>query len=113
MRKKQAPNSADSSAKTSLIQAGAPETPATSAAGKGVPQKTQREQAPLPGRQTTPHDAAVEASAELPHDRDQSTDMTAATPDPAIHQAAKDLKRGLSDTSKGAEMDKAYRKLGA
>jgi hypothetical protein len=78
-----------------------------------MPAKTPRAQEPLPGRQTTPHDAAVEASAQLPHERDQSTDMTAATPDPAIHQAAKDLKRGLSDTSKGAEMDKAYRKLGA
>ena len=46
----------------------------------------------------------------MPSDRDQSTDMTATTPDPLIQQAAKDLKRGLSDTSKGAETDKAYQK---
>lgn len=76
-------------------------------------QKTQREQAPLPGRQTTPHDAAVEASTQLPHERDQSTDMTAARPDPKVRQAAEDVGRGVSDTSKGAEMDKAYRKLDA
>ena len=61
-------------------------------------------------RQITPKDASVQASLELPSDRDQSTDMTAATPDPMIQQAAKDLKRGLSDTSKGAETDKAYQK---
>ena len=64
----------------------------------------------MPGRQTTPHDRAVEASARLPHERDQSTAMTAATPDPAIQQAARDVKRGLSDTSKGAETDKAYQR---
>lgn len=84
--------------------------PAGPAAGNGMPARTPRAQAPLPGRQATPRDAAVEASAQLPHERDQSTAMTAATPDPAIHQAAKDLKRGLSDTSKGAETDKAYQR---
>lgn len=110
MRQHQTPNTADSSSKASSTHTGVADTPATPAAGKGMPQKTQREQAPLPGRQTTPHDAAVEASTQLPHERDQSTAMTAATPDPAIHQAAKDLKRGLSDTSKGAETDKAYQK---
>ncbi len=62
------------------------------------------------GRQITPKDAAVEASLELPSDRDQSTGMTAAAPDPKVKQAATDLKRGLSDTSKAAETDKAYQK---
>jgi hypothetical protein len=62
------------------------------------------------GRQITPKDASAEASLELPNDRDQSSDMTAAEPDPQVKQAAKDLKRGLSDTSKGAETDKAYQK---
>ena len=85
-------------------------TPDTSTAGKGMPAKSPRPQGPLTEHQTTPHDSAVEASAQLPHERDQSTDMTAATPDPAVQQAAKDLQRGLSDTTKGAEMDKAYQK---
>jgi hypothetical protein len=62
------------------------------------------------GRQITPKDASVEASLELPSDRDQSSDMTADQPDPQVQQAAVDLKRGLSDTSKGAETDKAYQK---
>ena len=79
--------------------------------GQGMPAKDAREpQSSQAGRQITPKDAAVEASLELPSDRDQSTDMTAATPDPLIQQAAIDLKRGLSDTSKGAETDKAYQK---
>ena len=80
-------------------------------AGKGMPAKDAREpHSSQAGRQITPKDAAVEASLELPSDRDQSTDMTAATPDPLIQQAAIDLQRGLSDTSKGAETDKAYQK---
>ena len=76
-----------------------------------MPAKDDRRQAALPGRQTTLKDSVVEASVRLPNDRDQSSDMTAAAPDPKVKQAAKDLKRGLSDTSKGAEMDKAYAKL--
>ena len=47
----------------------------------------------------------------LPHERDQSTDMTPEAPDPLVEQASKDVKRGLKDTSKGPEMDKAYDKL--
>ena len=92
-------------------QTSAPDAPATPAAGKGMPAKDAREpQSSQAGRQITPQDAAVEASLELPSDRDQSTGMTAAEPDPKVEQAAADLKRGLSDTSKGAETDKAYQK---
>ena len=61
---------------------------------------------PAPSGETN----APAAGQGMPSDRDQSTDMTATTPDPLIQQAAKDLKRGLSDTSKGAETDKAYQK---
>jgi len=85
--------------------------PATPAAGKGMPAKDARApQSSQPGRQNTPKDAAVEASLELPSDRDQASDMTAVAPDPKVEQAALDLKRGLSDTSKGVETDKAYQK---
>ena len=86
-------------------------TQATPAAGKGMPARDAREpESGQAGRQITPQDAAVEASLELPSDRDQSSEMTAAAPDPKVEQAATDLKRGLSDTSKGAETDKAYQK---
>ena len=92
-------------------QTRAPSASTTPAAGKGMPAKDAREpQSSQAGRQITPKDAAVEASLELPSDRDQSTGMTAAEPDPKVEQAAIDLKRGLSDTSKGAETDKAYQK---
>lgn len=35
---------------------------------------------------------------ELPHERDQSTRNTAATPDPSVRQAKKDLDAGQVDT---------------
>ena len=71
---------------------------------------TAKSASPAMGKGMPAKDASVEASLELPSDRDQSTDMTAAEPDPKIEQAAIDLARGLSDTSKGAETDKAYQK---
>jgi hypothetical protein len=81
------------------------------ATGQGMPAKRAREpESSQAGRQITPQDASAEASLELPSDRDQSSNMTAAEPDPKVEQAAVDLKRGLSDTSKGAETDKAYQK---
>jgi len=88
----------------------APTGPATPAAGKGMPAKDAAPQTSQPGRQKTPKDAGVEASLELPSDRDQASDMTAAAPDPKVVQAATDLKHGLRDTSKGEETDKTYQK---
>ena len=38
--------------------------------------------------------------------------MTADAPDPKIKQAAKDVAKGMSDTSKAPELDATYRKLG-
>ena len=62
--------------------------------------------------QPAPPERTDEASLELPHQRDQATDMTAAKPDPLVEQAAKDLAHGLSDTSKGSELDKTYKSSG-
>jgi hypothetical protein len=47
----------------------------------------------------------------LPHERDQSTDMTDAKPDVQVEQASRDLRRGLRDTDKGKPMNEAYKKL--
>lgn len=47
----------------------------------------------------------------MPNERDQSVDMTADAPDPLIEQAAVDMKQGLQDTSNGAELNRAYKKL--
>lgn len=47
----------------------------------------------------------------LPHERDQSSDMTDAKADPQVEQASRDLRRGLQDTDKGKPMNEAYKKL--
>ena len=79
--------------------------------GKGMPAKLAQADRARVGPAQTPHDAAVEASLALPHERDQSTDMTAEQPNPTIEQAHRDVAGGLKDTSKGTEMDHAYKKL--
>ena len=43
-------------------------------------------------------DAARPEGPSLPHERDQQNDATAATPDPEIQRAARDLKEGQVDT---------------
>ena len=47
----------------------------------------------------------------MPNERDESVDMTNDVPDPMIEQAAADVARGLQDTSKAVELDRAYKKL--
>lgn len=63
------------------------------------------------GKLVTPHDTAVEAKLQMPNERDESVAMTADAPDPMIEQAAVDVARGLQDTSKGSELNTAYKKL--
>ena len=63
------------------------------------------------GKRPTARDAAVEANLKMPNERDESVDMTPDVPDPVIEQAALDVARGLVDTSKGAELNRAYKKL--
>lgn len=63
------------------------------------------------GKPPTQNDAAVEAQLQMPNERDGSVDMTADSPNPVIEQAAIDVARGLQDTSKGEELNRAYRKL--
>ena len=80
-------------------------------AGKGMPAREPLQGRPLDTRTRTQHDASVEASLRMPNERDGSTDMTADVPDPVVLQARRDIKRGIQDTSKGSEMDQAYKKL--
>lgn len=89
-----------------------PDISHTTRAGKGMPART-----PQPGREQesvhlehTQRDVSDEASLAMPHERDQSTDMTSDTPDPAIKQAKKDIDSGKQDTGKAPEMDAAYQK---
>ncbi len=81
------------------------------AAGKGMPSKSPRTQRPQPDQPVTPADRSVEASLELPHERDQSVDMTDGQSSPLMEQAERDVRKGLKDTSKGPEMDRTYKKL--
>ena len=82
----------------------------TRATGKGMPPKTPQDNGPVIDKAQTPRDASVESSLAMPHERDQSTDMTAKALDPKIKQAARDLGCGRQDTSKGLEADRAYQK---
>lgn len=88
-----------------------PGTSVNPSSGKGMPAKDPRAQRSRPGKQDTLKDGAVESSLELPHERDQAVDMTHAKPNPVIEQAGKDVKRGLTDTTKGVELDRTYKKL--
>ncbi len=47
----------------------------------------------------------------LPHERDESSDMTGGEPSESMRQAHRDLARGLKNTDRGPEADRAYRKL--
>ena len=78
---------------------------------EGMPAKTPSPGRSRPGQAATPQDASDESSLALPHERDQSSDMTDTQPDPQVQQAARDLKRNLQDTDKSLAMDKTYQKL--
>ncbi len=47
----------------------------------------------------------------LPHEHDESADATTGEPRDVIKQAAADLKRGLTDTDRSAQMTKVYKNL--
>lgn len=75
------------------------------------PRATKRGVAQAPGVQVDLTTAASPASPALPHERDQSVGATGGVPSKRMAQAASDLKRGVTDTSRGAEADTAYDKL--
>lgn len=82
----------------------------TTTTGKGMPAKTPQDGGAPADKTRTPHDASVESSLAMPHERDQSVAMTPETPDPKIRQAGRDLEIGRQDTSRGIETDQAYQK---
>ncbi|MEO5698464.1 MAG: hypothetical protein ABIQ60_15175 [Burkholderiaceae bacterium] len=47
----------------------------------------------------------------LPHERDQKADATDGEPSERVRKGAKDLQRGVEDTSRSIEADRAYRDL--
>lgn len=54
---------------------------------------------------------AVDGQGALPHERDEKVGMTGGITSPQVQQAARDLKRGIKDTSNSVETDLAYTKL--
>ena len=64
---------------------------------------------PVPSVATT--SAAESSNPSLPHDRDEKVGTTGGVPSERVQQGARDLKRGLRDTTRAPEADNAYRKL--
>jgi hypothetical protein len=58
-----------------------------------------------------PVSVKAEPVPSLPHEQDASADSQRAKKRKIIQQASTDIKRGLRDTDRGEESDKAYRKL--
>ena len=58
-----------------------------------------------------PGQAEAKDTPQLPHERDQSVDMTDGERRPEVEQAARDLKRGLKDTDWGPALQKAARDM--
>ena len=70
---------------------------------------TTRRRRPVPTPVATP---AVEPPGHLlPHQRDQLPGATDGIVSVPMQQAFRDLSRGLVDTDRGVEADRAYRKL--
>lgn len=79
--------------------AGAPNNPAPEALRKADADKT-----------VDLTDSPKSGEAALPHERDQTVGMTGGIPSKTVQQAHRDVKRGLQDTSRAPEADKAYEK---
>lgn len=87
--------------------------PTTAAPQKNEPSvdTTKRQTAGTPtSGDADAQNAAKEESPKLPHERDQSVDMTHGKPDAQVQQAYRDVQRGLQDTDRGPPADKAYQK---
>ncbi len=68
---------------------------------------TKKRTASKPAAPPTP----VPSEPPLPHERDESSRMTGGVPSKVVQQGARDLNRGLEDTSRSPEADRAYKKL--
>ncbi len=69
------------------------------------------EAARFPPTTVTINPTAAPSEPAWPRDRDEKAGMTDGIPSPRVQQAARDVKRGLVDTSRASEADAAYRKL--
>lgn len=82
----------------------------TRSASVGVPVDAQiAEAVPAPSATTT--SGAEASNPSLPHDRDEKVGVTGGVQSARVQQGARDLKRGLRDTTRAPEAEAAYRKL--
>jgi hypothetical protein len=78
-----------------------------------TPKKPRRSNTPV---ETTPAakvdltSSAEPSSPAMPNERDEKVGMTGGVPSERVQQGGRDLKRGVQDTSRGPEADKAYQK---
>ena len=77
----------------------------------GPPAQPARPVQPAPAAHVDLTSAGESSSPALPNERDGSVGMTGGEPSAAVQQGARDLKRGLQDTSRAPEADRAYKKL--
>src|SRR5450755_2582938 len=78
----------------------------TRSASLGVPADAEiAEPVPAPSVATT--STAESSNPSLPHDRDEKVGMTGGVQSARVQQDARDLKRGLRDTTRAPEADAA------
>lgn len=66
---------------------------------------------PRPGSGVDLTSPAPSQQPPLPHERDERVGSTGGMPSRRVQQGARDLARGLQDTTRGTEADTAYKKL--
>ena len=88
-----------------------PRTPPDMQTG-GKPSTSSRSDNTVPKQQPQGATAQPQESTvpRQPHERDESSDSQGSAAQDAPSQAAKDVKKGIVDTSKAKETDEAYRK---
>lgn len=76
---------------------------------KAVRQRALRRAAPAAKVNLTAPDTAADLA--LPHERDETVGMTGGVQSPIVQQGARDVKRGVKDTSRAVEADETYKRL--
>lgn len=83
----------------------------TAGRGAGLPARDAQTERTATGDPLSAKEASAKSNLRLPHERDEDASMTNPAVQPRIHQAAKDLERGLKDTSRSTETDQTYHRL--
>jgi hypothetical protein len=74
-----------------------------------LPEGMNHAQRPDPADGRTVQRREGEPEPRLPHEHDESADQQGSPPTELGRQAGSDIRRGLKDTDRGPEMDRAYK----